>query len=81
MQPQQKRAARGREIGRRGRTPGQPAPATSATDGALIAGKKPPRSREREEGWDERLMVWLAVVLAIIVAAVTICQTIAWARI
>jgi hypothetical protein len=81
MQPQQKRAARGREIGRRGRTPGQPAPATSAAVGALIAGKKPPRSRERVEVWAERLKVWLAVGLAIIFAEVTSWPTHAWARI
>jgi hypothetical protein len=36
--------------------------------------------RWHREGWDERFVVVLAFVLAAVVAAVTIYQTIAWAR-
>ena len=45
----------------------------------MAAAKKQPR-RARVEGWDERLVVGLAFVLAAIVVLVTIYQTIGWAR-
>jgi hypothetical protein len=47
----------------------------------MTGSKRPSRLRAHQEGWDERLMVGLAVALALIVAAATIYQTIAWAQI
>ena len=44
------------------------------------AGVKKHPPRRRVEGWDERFVVGLAFVLAVIVAVVTIYQTIGWAR-
>jgi hypothetical protein len=46
---------------------------------AKAAANKRPR-RARLEGWDERLVIGLAIVLAAIVVVVTIYQTIGWAR-
>jgi hypothetical protein len=70
MQPRAKLVARDRANGRPGESPGR-----------LALEPKKSRSRERREGWDERFMVALAVVLALIVAAAAVYQTIAWARI
>ena len=60
-----------------GGTPGLRA--ARAKPAAVATANKQPR-RARLEGWDERLVVGLAIVLAVIVVVVTIYQTIGWAR-
>jgi len=59
------------------RSPGVP-PGLRAVRAKAAANKQPRRARL--EGWDERLVVGLAIVLAVIVVVVTIYQTIGWAR-
>jgi hypothetical protein len=44
-----------------------------------MAAKLPKRRRERQEGWDERLMVRCALVLAAVCAALTVYETVTWA--
>ena len=66
MQPRAKIGARDRENGRPGRSPGRLALETRA------------RLRVRKEGWDEHLMVGLAVALGLIVIVMTIYQAVAW---
>jgi hypothetical protein len=77
MKPARKRPAEDLEERCPGGTPGRHV----VRDGAptVAAGKKQPR-RARVEGWDERFVIGLAIVLAVIVAVVTIYQTIGWAR-
>ena len=70
MQPHAKPLVRKRANSRPGQTPGRLA----------LRAKKPSRSRARKEGWDEHFMIWFTVVLALIVAAMTVYQTIAWAQ-
>jgi hypothetical protein len=60
-----------------GGTPGLRAVRAKAAAKAAV--NKRPR-RPRLEGWDERFVVGLAIVLAVIVVVVTIYQTIGWAR-
>jgi len=81
MQSRAKHAARDRENGRPGPSPGRLALGPdSSPRRASAGGQKPSRSRTRVEGWDEHFMIVLAGALALIVAAATIYQTIAWAR-
>ena len=77
MKPARKRPVVDLEKRCPGGTPGR----RVVQDGAVataVGNKKP--GRARVEGWDERLVIGLAVMLAVIVAAVTIYQTIGWAR-
>jgi hypothetical protein len=77
MKPARKRPADESEQRCPGGTPGQRAVRSKGSFGA--AGNKQPR-RARLEGWDERLVIGLAIVLAVVVAVVTIYQTIGWAQ-
>ena len=77
MKPARKRPADEPEQRCPGGTPGQRAVRSKESFGA--AGNKQPR-RARLEGWDERLVIGLAIVLAVVVAVVTIYQTIGWAQ-
>jgi hypothetical protein len=77
MKPARKRPTADLEERCPGGTPGQ----RVVQDGAVanaVGNKK--SARGRMEGWDERLVIGLAIVLAVIVAVATIYQTIAWAR-
>jgi hypothetical protein len=77
MKSARKRPADDLEERSPGGTPGLRAARAKAA--AVATANKQPR-RARIEGWDERFVVGLACVLAVIVALVTIYQTIGWAR-
>jgi hypothetical protein len=77
MKPARKRPVADLEERCPGGTPGRQVVQDGAA--ATAVGNKKPR-RARVEGWDERFVIGLAIVLAVIVAVVTIYQTIGWAR-
>jgi hypothetical protein len=76
MKPGEKSPVSVRQNGRSG-----PRPERLLVPALDVAAGQSSRPRARKEGRDERMMVGLAVALALIVAAATIYQMLAWARI